>query len=122
MTLSSRIQGARALPTLPSATQRHWLGAIVSEQFRSLPSSVCAPHSGQRQCLECFPLWPVRLVAIGFYSERVLCCDNKSPARVKAPRPPRKESTGHLPAFLPDRPRGWAPCRPPFGNYRGAPE
>src|SRR5262249_47872805 len=119
MTLSSRIQGARALPTLPSATQRHWLGAIVSEQFRSLPSSVCAPHSGQRQCLECFPLWPVRLVAIGFYSERVLCCDNKSPARVKAPRPARKESNGHPPAFLAERSRGLARCRLSVGNYGG---
>src|ERR1700746_3638152 len=27
MTLSSIIQGARVLPTLPSATQRHWLVA-----------------------------------------------------------------------------------------------
>jgi hypothetical protein len=33
MTVTSIIQGARALPTLPSAPQRHWLGAIVSEQL-----------------------------------------------------------------------------------------
>src|SRR5262249_13198911 len=73
---------------------------LFQSNFEASQALFALLHSGQRQCLECFPLWPVRLVAIGFYSERVLCCDNKSPARVKAPRPAPKESNCHLPALF----------------------
>src|SRR5258707_421735 len=50
MTLSSIIQGARMLPTLPSATQRHWLGANCAALAHSCsitPSERGATQAGR---------------------------------------------------------------------------